>query len=896
MKKFSVIFLFLLTFISSAAPAQENVRIRSRPYFAGEEIDVESTLRQMLDTAKFFDEKYPKEKITDDMSDDIAAFFPGLNERQTSELQLYIREGLGVYRYFKDIYEQYKAKLLAPEEPPLIVEDDQYAGLNDDREYMDADGSVVVITDIKSVVPYSNNPRDLKSVQAKIQRDAEKAANQKGNFDDLKYIASRIEFKKIPFYDVVYPNPLTGRKGVGDWVKKDKVKVRVVSEQTGVKDAEKIMGLIHITLPKDKAIIAADGLFHKPEISFARSENLKSWNSALPMPTRIVTDDGADWTVYVREIAVPVNFEVLDTSKPLILRADVTMDVCDGVSGCKTEKFEPKLTLASEYTRNSSVATYVYQSHQYIPPEQNENLKIDDIAVKRLPDIGKFIEIELTVAKKVSAFQIFVSSPDNIVFEAPRVNIDGKKITVRLLPLNAPENLDAYVFEINAVLNNNDMLRSYRQPRVDDQTPPLQNELSWKLIVAAFFGGLLLNLMPCVFPVLSIKLLSLTKFGARQSANVRRNFRYTLLGIALSFGALASFLALLKCLGHGIGWGMQFQNPYFVVTMIFAVLLFLLSVCDVVSFRLPEKMQNFALCRSPDSMANLLTGMLVVLMSTPCTAPYLGTAIGFALSGSIADIYCVLGAVGLGLALPYLLIYLFPALIVLVPTPGPWMRKLNLLMFIMLFLTLIWLFSVLLAQTTGAFIARLAVYVLLTAVVLWLNNLSRETEYEDLTPKQRQKAKRFFSTVLISAAVVFYVIALFDGRIAYNFHRRETQAATVSSVSMSEINAAVKKGHTVIVAVGADWCLTCKYNDAAVFDLPSVSERMSSPDIKFIRVDWTNYNDEVLRFMEKYRRSGLPFYILFSPLAPDGIVLPEILNDGDLNNLINNFTLRRSKP
>lgn len=895
MKKIPAIFLFLLTFISHAAPAQENVQIRSHPYFAAEEIDFESTLRQMLDTAKFFDEKYPKEKITDDMSDDIATFFPGLNERQTSELQLYIREGLGVYRYFKNAYEQYKARLLAPEEPPLIVEDDQYAGLNNDREYMDADDNVVVITDIKSVVPYSNNPRDLKSVQAKIQRDAEKAANKKGNFDDLKYIASRIEFKKIPFYDVIYPNPLTGRKGIGSWVKKDKVRVRVVSGQTGVKDAKKIMGLIHITLPKDKAVIATDGLFHKPEISFARSENLKSWNSILPMPTRIITDDGADWTVYVREIAIPVNFEVQDMSKPLVLRADVTMDVCDDLSGCKTEKFEPELTLASEYTRNSSVATYVYQSHQYIPPEQNENLKIDNIAVKQLPDVGKFIEIELTAAKKVSAFQIFVSSPDNIVFEAPRVNIDGKKITVRLLPLNAPENLDAYVFEINAVLNNEDMLRSYRQPHVDNQTSPLQTELSWKLIVAAFVGGLLLNLMPCVFPVLSIKLLSLTKFGARQSANVRRNFYHTLLGIALSFGALASFLALLKYLGHGIGWGMQFQNPYFVVTMIFAVLLFLLSICDIVSFRLPEKMQNCALCRSPDSTANLLTGILVVLMSTPCTAPYLGTAIGFALSGSIADIYCIMGAVGLGLALPYLLIYLFPALIVLVPTPGPWMRKLNLLMSIMLLLTLIWLFSVLLAQTTGAFIARLAIYILLTAIVLWLNSLNREIEYEDLTPKQRRKAKRFFSTILISAAVVFYIIALFDGQRAYNFHRRETQVATVSSVSMSEINAAVKKGYTVIVAVGADWCLTCKYNDATVFNLPSVSERMSSSDIKFIRIDWTNYNDEVLRFMEKYRRSGLPFYILFSPLAPDGIVLPEILNNNDLNNLINNFTLRRSK-
>ena len=115
MKKILVTALFFLTFVPVVSLAQDDVKIRTRPYSAAEDIDVESTLRQMIDTAKFFDQKYPKEKIQDDMHDDIAAFFPDLNEQQIYDLQLYIREGLGVYRYFKDVYEQYKAKLLAPE-------------------------------------------------------------------------------------------------------------------------------------------------------------------------------------------------------------------------------------------------------------------------------------------------------------------------------------------------------------------------------------------------------------------------------------------------------------------------------------------------------------------------------------------------------------------------------------------------------------------------------------------------------------------------------------------------------------------------------------------------------------------------------------------------------------
>lgn len=891
MKKFLATFLFCLSLLPSVAFAQKETKIRTRPYSEAENIDVEATLRQFIETAKFFDEKYPKEKITDDMHDDIKAFFPELNEQQIYDLQLSIREGLSVYRYFKEAYETYKEKLLTPEEPPLIVDDDQYVDLQNKPDYIDTEDGVVIVTDIKSVVPYSNNPRDLKSAQAKTIRDLKKAANKKGDFDDLIDIASRIEFKKIPFYDVIYPNPLTGQKGIGDWDKKDKIKMRLLTEQTGVKDAAEIKGLIHITIPKDKIIIANDGHFHKPEISFERSENLKNWTSTLPMPLRFLTEDRTDWTIYSHEVAIPVNFEVSDTEKPLVLRADITVDVCNDSLQCAPMTFTPELTLASAYTRNSAVATFVYQSSLNVPPEQSDKLKIDTVKVKQLPKIGKFLEIELSAAKKVSAFQIFISSPDNIVFEAPRINIDNKKITVRFLPVDSKEELSAYIYEINAVLNKQYMLRSYHAATEENDTDPVRQSLSWKLIIAAFFGGLLLNLMPCVFPVLSVKLLSLTKFGARQNANVRRNFYYTLLGIAVSLGALASFLALLKYLGHSIGWGMQFQNPYFVITMIFAILLFLLSVTEIVSLQLPNKLQNILNTKSPDSLTYLLTGILVVLMSTPCTAPYLGTAIGFALAGSIADIYFILGAVGLGLALPYLLLYLFPPLIVLVPTPGPWMRKLNTLMFIMLLLTLIWLFSILLAQTETMFIVRLGIYVLLSAIALCFNSINRDTEYTDLSPIQRQKAKNFFSTILISITAIFYIIALTDGHFAYNKHRDETKNTTVQSINIKEIEDAVKNGQTVIVAVGADWCLTCKYNDTAVFNLPSVNEKITASNVKFIKIDWTNYNREVLKFMEKYQRSGLPFYILFSPLVPDGIVLPEILNDNEFNNLIRNFTL-----
>ena len=893
MKKFLLHILLILLLTGVNAHAQEeNAAIRTKPYSAAENFDMAKLIQKTIETAKFFDEKYPPEKINEEMLDDIKAAFPEISTQQAYDMQQNIRDGLGVYRYFKKIYEKYKEKLLTPEEPPIVVDDDQYAVSSTKPDYIDSGDNVVVVTDIKTIVPYSQNPRDRKAIEAKTIRDAQKASNKKGDFDDLIYIMSRMELKKLPFYDILYPSPLTGLKGIGAWIKNDEVKARIITEQTGVKDAKSVSGLVHIRIPNNKFVIANNGKYHKPQINFSHSENLKNSSFTLPVPMRLLLSNGEDFTIYFTEIAIPVTFEVEDTKNPLIVKADIALDVCNEDLQCSTISLTPELTLNSEYTRSSSVATFIYQQHLRTPKNKSDVFNIDKFQIRHLPQTGSFLQADITSKEKISAFSVFIDNDDNIAFEAPRILIDGKKITVRFLPVDANTKLENHNFEITANLNHEYLLRQQYQPELDTTSDEQNFGLSWKLIGLAFIGGLLLNLMPCVLPVLSLKLLSLTKFGAIQNDNVHRNFRNTLLGIFFGMFGLATFLALLKWLGHSIGWGMQFQNPYFIISMIFAILLFILAVYETVSFKIPDWMQK-SLNNNSDDFTHLLTGFLVVLMSTPCTAPYLGTAVGFALSGSIADIYMILGAVGLGLAFPYMLIYIFPALIILIPTPGPWMQKLNKLMSLMLFITLIWLFSILAAQTNNYFIIRLVFYVLSAAILLWLNNINREMNYENLSIKKQQKIKNKLSFILLSVTAIIFTISLIDGGFAYNKHRLATEKETSQTINIAEINNALKNGQTVIVAVGADWCLTCKYNNATVFSLPSLIEKMQNKNIKMIKIDWTNYNREVLLFMEKYHRSGLPFYILFSPLAPDGFVLPEILNNSDLENLISNFTLRK---
>ena len=409
MKKFLLHILLILLLTGVNAHAQEeNAAIRTKPYSAAENFDMAKLIQKTIETAKFFDEKYPPEKINEEMLDDIKAAFPEISTQQAYDMQQNIRDGLGVYRYFKKIYEKYKEKLLTPEEPPIVVDDDQYAVSSTKPDYIDSGDNVVVVTDIKTIVPYSQNPRDRKAIEAKTIRDAQKASNKKGDFDDLIYIMSRMELKKLPFYDILYPSPLTGLKGIGAWIKNDEVKARIITEQTGVKDAKSVSGLVHIRIPNNKFVIANNGKYHKPQISFSHSENLKNSSFTLPVPMRLLLSNGEDFTIYFTEIAIPVTFEVEDTKNPLIVKADIALDVCNEDLQCSTISLTPELTLNSEYTRSSSVATFIYQQHLQTPKNKSDVFNIDKFQIRHLPQTGSFLQADITSKEKISAFSVFI--------------------------------------------------------------------------------------------------------------------------------------------------------------------------------------------------------------------------------------------------------------------------------------------------------------------------------------------------------------------------------------------------------------------------------------------------------------------------------------------------------
>ena len=849
---------------------------------------MEEVVNNFIDSAKYFDSKYPGKLIDQDFHEDVARRFPWLSRQEVYDYEGYIRKGTKLYRYFKNLYNHYKESLLVPEEPPLIADNSEYDLLSEEPEYIDADGTVV-IQDFKKIISYSNNPREIKAYRAKITEEAGKKGKLK-DFEDLGYIFSQLEFKKLPFYNIFYGSPLTGNRGIGEWQKKDDFKIRLITIQTGVNKGQKIEGAIHLIIPPHNFVTAVDGgLYFRPEISFEKSENLKNIEYTLPLPTRLAGSD-TDWTVYVEEVAIPFTAEVEDETKKLKLAADVRLNLCRRPYDCESVALSPELTLQPDYLRESSVATYIRMVSGFLRPQPVSELEISDFYLNRSSDGKEVLEISFSLPEKIEAFNLFVGNKSGITLTRPRISISGKRAFVRILPMEGSPSAQNAEFEITAEANNQYVLRTQKTPVEGKMPAPYQRGLSSALLAAAVLGGLLLNFMPCVFPVLSLKLLSLTKFGARNPQAVRRNFALTLAGIWSAFALLAAFLAGLKLLGENIGWGMQFQNPWFITLIFFAVLLFIAQIWGIVEIRIPQCISRQA---TADESAPLhfLTGTFAVLMATPCTAPYLGTAVGFALTGSTGDIFAIMGGVAFGLSLPYLLMWALPSLSVFIPRPGQWMKNVNRFMVLMLLLTLAWLLHICQTQSGTGFTFRLAVYALLFWLFLWLRKITLEADFKGLPPTVRQKAVKKTAAFFAGLALLTFAGAAIDNHFAAARQLERTEKSHLSSVAADTIERKLKEGKTVLVIVGADWCLACRYNDIMVFNNPAVIQNIKKRGVEVFNIDWTIRNEETVEFMKKYGRSGLPFYILFSPLVPDGMVLPEILDEQTLNQLIDNISL-----
>ena len=397
-------------------------------------------------------------------------------------------------------------------------------------------------------------------------------------------------------------------------------------------------------------------------------------------------------------------------------------------------------------------------------------------------------------------------------------------------------------------------------------TPPKSGESLIGILALAFLGGAILNLMPCVFPVLFIKGLALVQSSGEERRRLRAHGAVYTAGIVVSFWIIVGLLLVLRAGGAHLGWGFQFQSPYFVAIM--ALLFFFLGLSLAGQFELgltATSIGGGAASRGGYS-GSFFTGVLATVVATPCTAPFMGAAIGFALAQSAFVTFAVFTAIALGLAAPYVLLTLQPAWARILPRPGAWMELLKQAVSLPIFLAVIWMAWVFFQITGSTGVAALMVGLLLTAVAGWV-----------LGRWPAQRTGTVAAVILLALAIAFPVWAARQPR-------PQTGAATQNASGMWQPFSPEKlaqyraQGKPVFVDFSAAWCLSCQVNERTVLDSASMQQAFRDHKVVTMRADWTNHDDAITNALAQLGRSGVPTYALYPGDSNSAAtLLPEVL-------------------
>ncbi len=405
------------------------------------------------------------------------------------------------------------------------------------------------------------------------------------------------------------------------------------------------------------------------------------------------------------------------------------------------------------------------------------------------------------------------------------------------------------------------------------------------MLVFAFFGGMLLNIMPCVLPVLGLKVFSL--LGPDASESGRKTGRFLSLvfaaGVLFSFWILAGFVWVLQGMGAQIGWGFQFQSPAFVMFIAAVVFAFGLNLFGLFEFGTPVVSGKIGKTATHhDSLGAFVSGVLATTLATPCTAPFLGTALGFAFAQPSWVVFLFFTVIAVGMAFPYVMLAWHPSWLKFLPKPGHWMYIFKQLMGFVLVGVVVWLASILNAQSGGDGVLRLFVLLLAVAFVFWfLGNLAGHGA------SFTKKLLTWGVGLAVLAGAYLYLVpgsetAETNNAEAGNTERFSGTADNDGSLwqdfSPDLLDSLLQEKKTVFLEFTADWCLTCKVLEASVLSNQSVLNALQQPDVVAVRADWTTRNDAVTALLKRFGRSGVPLFVV----VPRGdleqaIVLPEVV-------------------
>jgi thiol:disulfide interchange protein DsbD len=393
-----------------------------------------------------------------------------------------------------------------------------------------------------------------------------------------------------------------------------------------------------------------------------------------------------------------------------------------------------------------------------------------------------------------------------------------------------------------------------------------------KALIFAFIGGLILNLMPCVFPIISLKVLSFISLGGDSTFKIRAHSIMFSFGVLASFLFIATLLIMLKSSGSSVGWGFQLQSP--LIVGLLSLIMFLIGLILLMDINLGSSFTRLGSIgsNSTNYSSSFATGVLAVVVASPCTAPFMGAAIGYALIQPSSVTLPIFLSLGLGFAFPYLLISFRPSLISSLPQPGKWMETLKEFFAFPMFATALWLLWVFSLQTSADALINLLISILLISFVIWFYTKVSQNYLKILLP----------ITLLL---ILIFQINQFLSISTIDVNDNEPNLTW----NIDTENELISSNQAYLINFTAAWCITCQANDKVALSRKSVKEYLKNNNIEYIIADWTNRDENILKVLNKYGRSGVPLYVFWKPGMQDPIVLPSILTESLVLDTLNNY-------
>ena len=604
-----------------------------------------------------------------------------------------------------------------------------------------------------------------------------------------------------------------------------------------------------------------------PKIIWTLPDGITAGPMQFPIPSRLPLGPLMDFG-YEDEVAFPVQLTATSSAKPgpIHLDAKVSWLVCREVCIPGKAHLGLDLTVSPDATAPAQTVGALGEALTLIP--------------KPLPADAKFtvtggktdFVLALTTGNRETNAEFYPFDEDQIANAAPQQIeplSDGVRLRVR-----RSEDLKTLPATLHGVFKLSDTIAyDVTAPVVPGEIAPApgagapgaatSSVTTLTAIGLAFLGGIILNLMPCVFPVLFLKGLALLQSSGQERKHLRSHGLVYTLGILVSFWAIVGVLLALRAGGSQAGWGFQLQSPVFLTLLAAGIFFFALSLAGLFDIGLSLTSVGGDLAQKQGFTGSFFTGVLATVVATPCTAPLMGAAIGFALAQPATITFAVFTALGLGLAAPYLLLSFQPAWTRILPRPGAWMETFKQLTAVIFFATVIWLVYVygsLFAggASGGQGIYRVALLLgcfLMLAVAGWVLG---------------KWPARWTSTI---AAILVAAIGL-----AIPLYQPKDTTLVWAPYSQQALDQARAAGHPVFIDFTAAWCLSCQVNERLVLKSSDVQHQFSKNDVTLLRADWTQYDPEITKQLASVKRSGVPTYVIYPAAvnsSPD--VLPELL-------------------